>query len=336
VRCYEKYVALSPDFDGYSALADMHWKQNQFDRWKSVLEASLEHEDLGLGHARTRVKLAQFHMDRGELDQALPYAEAAAASGASWAVICAEQCHEKLGHWENAEQLVRENAERYDSQQFQWYFWCRRTGRGDLAAAQQRAELFVSQLSAAPSPNAMAELTTYWMLSGQTEKARENARQWFSASSHPLAAVRWALLLDEAHDTAARDAALADAIVKAPQAKRQARDEDPRESVIVQWMINAYAGGQSPEALLESLENTFATLADNRPVQGTLGYVAGTFFQRQGKIDLARRYYERSLQASNSHLNAYILSSMALRSLTANDQQQPSTAEPAQAEQQTE
>src|SRR5207248_1189386 len=56
-----------------------------------------------------------------------------------WAILCAADCHEQAGDWEKAEELIRRLSERYESSETEWYMWCRRTGKGDPAAARALA-----------------------------------------------------------------------------------------------------------------------------------------------------------------------------------------------------
>ena len=135
-RRLERYIEFSPDQWGYNTLANLYWEQKDTAKWKETLEQSLEQEDFALSHASTRVKLARYHMGRKEWDQAVAYADDAAATGAAWAMTCASQCHEALEQWDVSEQLMRVTAARYADQQMDWYFWCRRTGHGDANAAQ--------------------------------------------------------------------------------------------------------------------------------------------------------------------------------------------------------
>jgi hypothetical protein len=55
------------------------------------------------------------------------------------AMLCAADCHEALGNWTKAEELVQAVSERYDNQWLDWFAWCRRTDHGDVAAARQFA-----------------------------------------------------------------------------------------------------------------------------------------------------------------------------------------------------
>jgi hypothetical protein len=51
-----------------------------------------------------------------------------------------------LGHWDESEKAIRTAAEYYPSSSGpEWYFWCRRTGRGDLDGARKLARKYFSK-----------------------------------------------------------------------------------------------------------------------------------------------------------------------------------------------
>lgn len=138
-RCLKVYLEVSPDYEAYSDLAELYKAQKKMVNWQETLEASLKIEDVGLNHADARVRLARQFMEQKEYRKALPYAEAAADSYAAWAMICASECNEALGELDRAELWIRRVSERYPPNRAAWLQWCKRTGRGNLEAAQKLA-----------------------------------------------------------------------------------------------------------------------------------------------------------------------------------------------------
>jgi hypothetical protein len=132
VEIFKMYVKRSPDFWAYQSLAGYYKVQDRLDLWEETLEEALKVEAFGLEHARVKQMLARHYMDRKEWKKALPHAEAAAGSGASWAMNVLGRCYEGLGEWEKAEALARGITARYPNECLTWFFWCARTGRGDL------------------------------------------------------------------------------------------------------------------------------------------------------------------------------------------------------------
>ena len=82
----KRYVELAPDHWGFETLANSYWQQKQPEKWKETLDESLKHEDFALSHARSRVAIARYFMERKQWAGALPYADAAAETGAAWAM----------------------------------------------------------------------------------------------------------------------------------------------------------------------------------------------------------------------------------------------------------
>jgi hypothetical protein len=124
-----------PEYSIYEPLARAWLKQNNEQQWQKTWDEYLQQEDYGLSQERARVNVAEYFMRQGRWNEALPYAEAAAGSGARWALECAGDCLTGLGRYAEAEDYFRGAAERYVASSPSWYFWCRRTGRGDRQAA---------------------------------------------------------------------------------------------------------------------------------------------------------------------------------------------------------
>lgn len=72
-------------------------------------------------------------------------------------MLQASQCNEALENWERAELWIRRCSERYQSQSRDWYFWCARTGKGDLTAARDYA------LGKRPDGNHLKPDSNAWM-----------------------------------------------------------------------------------------------------------------------------------------------------------------------------
>ena len=106
-------------------------------------------------------------------DKARPYAEAAAATWARWAMSCAARCAEGEQDWERAEAWYSRETERYpDDSWAVWYFFCKRTGHGNLEAARAFVEQYVtrSRRSARPLERGIRRLL---LLAGWTDRQGE-------------------------------------------------------------------------------------------------------------------------------------------------------------------
>lgn len=141
LKLYQTLVNDNPSTYPYvRALAAFYKKNGERKKWKNTLTAFLNQPDSGLTHANIRNKIAKDHLRRMEYKEAVPYAERAAKSWAAWALATASEANEWAGNHERAEFWVRRISERYSGSHSNWYFWCQRTGRGDLAAARKLSQ----------------------------------------------------------------------------------------------------------------------------------------------------------------------------------------------------
>ena len=110
-----RYIRFSPDYWAYDRLAKNYKERGDLGHWQSTLEEFLaKTEDHGLSHAGANVQLADHFMELKRWELARPFAEAAAQSGAAWAMVCAERCAEGREDWPEAERTTHEPShERY-------------------------------------------------------------------------------------------------------------------------------------------------------------------------------------------------------------------------------
>jgi len=107
-------------------------------------------------------------MSKKDFKRAQPYADAAAQTWAEWAMVCATNCHEGIGHWEQAETWAQRVSERYGPRATSfWFFWCKRTGKGNVQAAQRLLAVQIEGM--APDRNLDDHLTRagYYAMVGE-------------------------------------------------------------------------------------------------------------------------------------------------------------------------
>ena len=139
-RCAQRLIEIAPDYGAYKALANIYLRDGQREQWEQTLRESLKLPSGGLEQSQVHNQLARYHMERGEWQKAVADADAAAQSGAAWAMLTAGRCHEMLGEWKQAEDFMRETSENYEDSAFEWMLWCYRTGHGDASSADECAE----------------------------------------------------------------------------------------------------------------------------------------------------------------------------------------------------
>jgi tetratricopeptide (TPR) repeat protein len=204
-KWFKAAIARSPSYDLYAALADLYRSQGKTDEWRATLEEYLKQPDYGLDHATVRVQIARQYMRLKQWDKATPYAQAAAETYASWALQAAAECFEARQDWKAAEEIYKAIFERYPvgSAVADWYGFCRRTGHGDVKAARQAAKDYFDE-------HPQERLPSVYVLEKDLPKARERYQRLFQMGHDPLYAMHVALLSDQLHEDAARDAALAE------------------------------------------------------------------------------------------------------------------------------
>jgi tetratricopeptide (TPR) repeat protein len=143
IRCFKKSYDLSPSVQACRGLADSYQTSGRGELWQPTLEAFFKTEDLGLEHASIHEALARGLMKQGKLQEAESHALEAAGTYSSGGLQLASDLYEGLGDWKESEKWIRELSNSYPSYDGQaWYFWCRRTGRGDVEAARVPAKQY--------------------------------------------------------------------------------------------------------------------------------------------------------------------------------------------------
>jgi tetratricopeptide (TPR) repeat protein len=171
VRCWKRWLDLSPDWEAYLRLAEAKLGEDDESGWRATLESYLLVEDNDLGHARARAALARHYMKKGDFQEAYPFALAAAESGACWALILAAECEVGLGRWEVAEKSYRRAAERYPERTFDWYFAARSTGRLDAVSAERAVKELLARMPEIPGGSVALSAGKYHMLNNDMRRA---------------------------------------------------------------------------------------------------------------------------------------------------------------------
>jgi hypothetical protein len=208
-RCLQAAILVVPsDLSLYQQLATLYQQQGQTDRWLATLEGYLNQRDFGLEHYSVQSQIAHHYMYQKQWEKALPYAEGAAESYSAWGLSCAAECNEGLQRWGEAERLQRACSERYQGDSLNWYFFCRRTGKGEVKEARVFARNYVDKLAdMAAKPNGW-DILLFYLLEEQPEKALVEIEKL--VAQRPVAdEVLWlALIADQLKDAKNRDAAL--------------------------------------------------------------------------------------------------------------------------------
>ena len=243
-RCLLQLTQVSPEPDSFWSLVRIYAAREDWESQKRTLQQILKVPSYGLEHARAASALAYGLMNRGAWTDAQPYADQAAASYSAWGLFCAADCYEGLRLWDRADEFHRACAERYANTQYRWYFWCRRTGQGDLKAARRLADRSLELEHVASSEELRARQAVILELDGELESAYglivQLIRQYQAEYYQMLAAI----LAHKMGRTAERDewirtvadgpdrnfySRLAEAVLNVQQGKRQVPSSDELE-----------------------------------------------------------------------------------------------------------
>lgn len=215
-RCFKRYIAVSPDYTGYTSLANVYKSRGDDDRWLATLDEFLKKgQSYGLESTRVQAKIADYYNEKRQWQRAKPYAEEAAESGAEWAMECAARTAEGMGNYKRAELWMRRTSKHYDSPA--WYFWCRRTGMGDVSDAKVIAAEWAHKNADDTGSEALVSLALYQIADGNLRQARADFQRRLKLFPGPFSCLQVVLLSMELKDRTAIAPAF-DGYLKTPQA----------------------------------------------------------------------------------------------------------------------
>ena len=282
-EAFELAIKKSHDTFAYEKLAGIYKAQGRRDEWKRTLDEALKSTpDQGLKHARMQVEIAEDLMASGHAAEAKPYADAAAETWAGWAMQCAVRCHEKLEEWDEADLWMGRLSERYPSQLFDWYYWCLRTGHGNVVDAQTFTMDAISAMdmgSASDETRGMAVLLC--MLAHENRRAIRILDLDFPKPGLYLQGLYLGLFGDEVGDQETRK-----------RGWTGIPEGDAAVSGLAALFLDAVEKEEKEGLDLEAVDALLKEAPAKR--QADLSYFVGRFLQRRGKSEEARRYLEQA------------------------------------------
>ena len=286
---YRRFLDLSHDQAIYQKLADVFLAQGDREKWKSTLEEALKQPDLGLGHMTAQVSIADYLMSEKKWNEALPFAEAAAESYAGAALNCVCRCQEGLGHWKETEQWIKQIGERYDDRRFTWFYWCLRTGHGDLKAARKYAlDVAQAALSSDSTPMSTRDGAAFVLqFSGKHDKAMQTLADSFRANHLPYTGWLMICFSDPKTDRKLRDDTLRQ-IAAMPPPKQDLESENLIE------LAKIFGGTSGAKADVSRIE----ALADRAKgaTEPNICYFAGRLLDMNGQPEAAKKLLIRASQ----------------------------------------
>lgn len=295
---------LDPSHATYRKLAEHYQAQGDDENWLKAMNDLLETPSLGLEHARARCEIAEYYVNQREWEKALPYADAAAQTGAQWALNWGRAVNEANQNWQAAELAHVALIERYGENPVYWYFFCQRNGCGQLDTAREAAfPDGVSQLIL------KSDLTTNFValalsMEGESVKALEILEREAKEKRTSWITMRAALMADTVGNAAKRDALLKQ-VVEQPEQPADDYDHRPHRAELVDLaraLIADLTAGGKCDLDFDKLQSS----RDRAPEDDrcSFSYYLGCYLDQRGKPDLAIKYWKESMAAQNLVMSA--------------------------------
>ncbi len=188
--------------------------------------------------------------------------------------------------WEEAEVWHARNAERYPESSFaDWFFFCKRTGHGNVAGARAFTEKYIQSLGDNGGARDTILGCFYW-LDGQHEKAKAA----FTRSCKPKLkagdGVCLAVLLDQAGDAALRNTLMKEIVAQAK------KPYSPWIEVLLYVNDTVLDPGDAKKALDPSeVERRIQACPENQ--RSFVEFFVAGFLKNHGQVELARKLYGR-------------------------------------------
>ena len=301
-RQAKRAVELAPGRDSYLVLAEARKAGGDDEGYVEALKEFIARGQGGLELATAHAEIAFHHMKRGDYARAKPHALEASSSGLALGIDCEARCLEGLGEWDAAEALMKQLGARYDGCFHYWYFWCLRTGRGDLAAAEKKVDQFLGRVGTNRFFQEIVTAGVRRLMKGRHAIAAES---FLLAEPHvvnPYFTMLAAAEYEAAGDLAKRDETFQKIPVDTPWFQLAGLLKDHGLRAVGKPVTR------------EQMDAVFATFAEEKRTEA--GHIMARFFQLRGEKAWAADYYR--LTAKN-HVDttdvAGVLTAVALREI---------------------
>jgi tetratricopeptide (TPR) repeat protein len=294
-RCAQRYVTLEPGYLSFRVLANVYKAKKDHRRWKETLDKAIKLPPAGLEQAMVQNEIAIDLLERQKWKEAATYADAAAESASSWSMMTAARCHEMLGEWKKAEELVKAVSSHYDDHVMNWMCWCHRTGRGNVRAADEFVHDRIDAWGKTLFPEQARQIGFYCLILGQAEQALDRFQSAQQAKPEFYSAFHAALVADSLGKTGERDKLLEEILKMPPQnAQYEAGTRYKQLAAQLKPMLapeNARFNVAAVDKILASSPSTIPASA--------LPYFVGVFLKNRGDIENAKKYLIRCAQATD-------------------------------------
>lgn len=310
IRCLENYLTAAADYRAFHELAAIHLEAKDKANWRKTLEAYLEHEDHAMNHATIHMDLAYDYIADGNPPKAIPHGKAAGDTYSYSGLTCLVHCYEAAEKWSAAEKVLKKIGQRYPESRTDWYFWCVRTGKGQIDEARRDLEAEIQSTPAEERSATDAEASgVFYLAEGKPDQAVILFREAHRKSRNPYDALHLAVLVLESGDQGAfRTALEAAANVKHANARMQRPHLHKLAAIFLR------AGDQKPD--IQEIEGILREAAADLKSKSELPnilYFTGRLLELRGHEDLGGKYLARAANWRGETKWAQILAAQLLK-----------------------
>ena len=293
-RSLTKSIDASATHAAYRELANLYQERGDLKQCKETLELALELPNYGLEDAQIRTRLAKILMREGDWDGARVHAFNAATSYAEWALSAAARCAEATEDWTTSEAYRQAISERYTDRAADWYFWCLRTGHGNVAAARSLAKRYWQSLNPPFNASQRWSRGIGYILDADIQSAVMALTDSIDVDRNVYSIMQAAVLVDQLGDDANRDV-LFDKVLSH-------WNEGPALRELIDLFRRALAGKEGFHWNRDAFESLIVDSANSDVT--FLYYFAGKLVGKHGQQKLSQEYLECA--ATSFDVNAFV------------------------------
>ncbi len=309
-RCFRKSLESTPTRDATIHLAKLYADVGERDQWQQTLLAYLNANTPGRWHREVRRKLVQGYVERGQWHKAKAHVEALEQTRTRYSFRWAELIGEGLAEWRESERLVRENATTFPEKEgSRWYFWCRRTGRGDVAAARLQAEEYFA-LRRVPRYDLRVHVGVYRLLELDNRGACTAFRHAFASESDFASAFMVAQLSRELGDETTRRRTLNQMMKECIEIRLSGDQAKMNTLPLGSAILDVLRTGDASEQQLRDIDDLMRDA--DPPTRCMFAYFLAKELDTLGKMSKAEAYWRRSLFTPILDIDYRTLSGMEL------------------------
>jgi tetratricopeptide (TPR) repeat protein len=291
-RLLRQATDISPNAEYVAVLAGYYAQIGDQVAWVKTMEQLAALPDTA-DRGRVQAAITGFYMSRGQWQLAQEHAGAAIDEGTTAGLIAGGQLLEAQQNWESAEAQYSKASQSDPDFAFDWYFFCMRTGQGNVKAARQVAENYMHNREAMkngdnPQPHLYMQIPpgAYYVLAKKPEMARQYFEEEFDRAGDPFCGMQAALLADQLKDTRSRDQRLADIAARHGRWK-QLTPEGPHNEIAILASIFAADLKKTTAGELDgdAIDKLLSTANEMERIN--CNYFLGQYLRLHGKLEKA-------------------------------------------------